>query len=53
MRAVEYVGVWPVAFAKRTRFEGPVCVNGSVVEWHKNQIEMAPNGPSRLASPLI
>ncbi|XP_064402296.1 galactosylgalactosylxylosylprotein 3-beta-glucuronosyltransferase 2-like isoform X2 [Halichondria panicea] len=34
MRKIQHVGVWPVGFAGQSKFQGPVCKNGSSVEWH-------------------
>ena len=30
---MKFIGIWPVGYAGYLRFEGPVCVNGGIVEW--------------------
>ena len=30
---MKFIGIWPVGYAGYLRFEGPVCVNGEIVEW--------------------
>lgn len=33
IRQTQYVGVWPVAFAGKAKLQGPICLNGSIVDW--------------------
>lgn len=45
IRQIKFIGIWPVAYAGFLHFEGPMCVNNSVVEWH------ALFAPERYVSP--
>lgn len=34
IRATKIVSIWPVAFAAKLYYEGPLCVQGGVTAWH-------------------